>query len=160
MNRKYMVFKSLGAVIIAMGALLLLSCGDASVTGYKAPYGSKVELPEDWEIKTNTAVDTVVDVYVTDEDGNPLNEIQLQLGCFMCTIYDKVNPDGGPITSNDSLQAVNSPYIVKTTDSGYYEVVVRVQPPTTYSVDEYEAQFWASIGVDNETVNITVSKLD
>lgn len=137
---------------------VMISCmGTGEYTGYNAPAGSSVTVPDGGDVKipAGGAVAYIVDVLVTNPDGDPLNDIQMQMGCFQCEIYDKT--DGSDyIVSDTPLEWKATPYMVKTNVMGFYQVEVIVVSPSFYGVEDYDADFWANIGFGSQIMTIQV----
>jgi len=154
------------------------SCGKGESTGFNAPADSTVNLPTggSYELGAGAKVFVVIDINVliplipvtvfpvkvvepsfqSTGIGQPGNNIQVQLTCFECEIYDKT--DGSSyINDGTPRQLVASPYMVKTNSQGFYQVWVLLVSPADLGLTTYTASLAAGIGVASAVVNFTVT---
>ncbi len=141
--------------------LLLGSCGTAG-TGFYAPAGSTITLPDDPSPPIDTDLKLAYPFLVEDENSVPLNGVQVSATCVNCTFWDAATGPKLPNTSDISNYAsVGTQYTFKTDAQGSYTLIVYLKAPQNMgtAIDSYVATVIANIGVATAKADISVSRL-
>src|SRR6266446_3305809 len=95
---------------LGMAALCtyLLSCNQGE-EGFNAETGSKVILPADASVTTNDDLFILATAAVTSSADLPANDIQIQLICTKCDLFDAASGVSEVIPDPSLLQQVTSP---------------------------------------------------
>jgi hypothetical protein len=140
-----------------LAAALQLQCGSAP-SGFYAPLGSNVTLPDATDIETDEDYYISVSALVTDKNSLPLNGVFLSFTCTHCDLFDKADGESTTLADPTRVQSVANPYVVKTDKRGTYTVVIRVQAPSNRGVSDYTAKLVADIGGVGAEYSVTVTQ--
>ncbi len=145
--------------IIGYLAFAGLSCNDAA-DGFNAEAGSTVKVPADTTITTSGGVLFLYSAFVVRKDGSPGNNIQIRFFANNgCRLYDKAANEAVIIPDLARLQEVDSAsYFVTTDTDGKYQIVVRIDPPSTFGLTKYTCQVFVDIGVASGTTTFSVAE--
>ena len=160
---KNKIGKYISTVFFLGTVIFFMSCGRGEYTGFNAPVGTTITLPAGGStvIPAGGYVDFITDILVTGPNGGssstgPLNDIQMQIGCFQCDIYDKTN-GATYIVSDTPLELKQTPYMIKTNSMGFYQIIVRIFSPVDFGLTTMEAQFWANVGFGSTEMKLTTT---
>ncbi|MDD5222783.1 MAG: hypothetical protein PHE84_02230 [bacterium] len=129
-------FLGKGWVFILGVLLLTLSCGGMN----QAPFGSKMSMPADTTVASAVDVVFVAKVVVVDQDGNPLNDVDVDF--TVCC-------DGGEFVDNNG-GSLGTDITIRTDGIGVATANVLV-----YGNYAGDVNIFATIGTVSDTTKIT-----